>query len=568
MIKRRCLGLVMLALAATSLSAQETLPLPAVAAIKDATVMIVTSSGTDTLTGGSGSGSGFLFRVDGQTGYVATNQHVVRPRGGPSGAALTITVVLRSGAQNEQKVRGEVVASSSQPDLAIIKINDVRDPPAPIDILKETEPVETMPVHVFGFPFGDSLALGRGSPSVVVGKGSISSVRRDSLGKISTVLIDGALNPGNSGGPIIDTQGRLVGVAVAAIRGANIGIAIPRRDLLELLAGHPTGFSITAINHRQTMVDLTVRVPLFDPFDNIKEVTLLYNLTGSVLVKSNPHGPQTTWAPLPGASQTKLKIQAHQAEGTIAIVPPPGKGVELVYQFAYAGERGQTNFTRPGRYLFGTRRVTSSKAAAFLPLYPWGDVVDPDGDCKVVPENGRLNFEVPGSLHDLNAEIGKLNAPRVVQDIEGDFVVQVKVCGELQPGGPGTRHDAFPYNGAGLVVWLDGDHYIRMERGAVLRNSRVGALLLCQKHEGDGPLLRKNAFLEEGDVYLKLERRGRHIAGFYSTDGQQWAETSPIEVDWPARLKVGLSAVNSAFTPLSIRFEEFSVRNPTSDGLE
>ena len=147
-------------------------------------------------------------------------------------------------------------------------------------MLKETEPVETMAVHVFGFPFGDSLALGRGSPSVVVGRGSVSSVRRGPGGRISTVLIDGALNPGNSGGPIVDAGGRLVGVAVASIRGANIGIAIPRRDLLDLLEGHPAGFAVTAIEYRAGAADLTVRASLFDPFDHIKEVTLLHGVPG------------------------------------------------------------------------------------------------------------------------------------------------------------------------------------------------------------------------------------------------------------------------------------------------
>ncbi len=167
MVMYRALVLVMAGLAAGSAGAQESLPLPAVAAIKDATVMIITSAGSDL--GRGGSGSGFLIRVDGETGYVATKGHVIRgPEG--SGGAPAITVVLRNGTEKQQKVGGEVVASSSEPDLAIIKINGVKDMPAPLDVLKETEPVETMPVHVFGFPFGDSLALGRGSPSVVVGK--------------------------------------------------------------------------------------------------------------------------------------------------------------------------------------------------------------------------------------------------------------------------------------------------------------------------------------------------------------------------------------------------------------
>jgi regulation of enolase protein 1 (concanavalin A-like superfamily) len=433
-------------------------------------------------------------------------------------------------------------------------------------VAKETEPVETMPVHVFGFPFGESLALGRGSPSVVVGKGSVSSVRRDGSGKIVTVLIDGALNPGNSGGPVVDTQGRLVGVAVASIRGANIGIAIPRHELLEVLEGHPRGLTIKAIKFREKSADLSVSADLFDPFDNIKKVSLIHGLAANVSVQSRPGGPRPKWEPLSGGKRTELEVKAQHADGTIAIEAQAEKGIELVYQMAYVDGRGQTTFTRPGRYLFGARGPAKAKAGGAPGPQAWGDVVDPDGDCKVVTADGGLNLEVPGSLHDLNAEIGKLNAPRVVQEVEGDFTISVRVRGEFQPEGPGTRHEALPYNGAGLVIWLDDDHNVRLERGAVLRNSRVGALLLWQKHDGEEPPAHKNAFLEEGDVYLKVERRGSRLAGFYSTDGEQWGETAPMEINWPARLKVGLSAVNSAFSPLSVRFEEFTLSNGPVDG--
>jgi S1-C subfamily serine protease len=71
------LAIVIVGLATATAGGQETLPLPAVAAIKEATVMITTTVGADS--GVRGSGSGFLIRVDGQTGYVATNHHVISP---------------------------------------------------------------------------------------------------------------------------------------------------------------------------------------------------------------------------------------------------------------------------------------------------------------------------------------------------------------------------------------------------------------------------------------------------------------------------------------------------------
>ena len=195
---------------------------------------------------GSGqSGSGFLFRVDGKTAYIATNDHVISPPKGLFRNRPAIKVILRSGTrQRAHRVPAEVLATSAESDLAILRITDVPDLPAPIDVARETELVETMPVYVFGFPFGKGLAQGRGRPSVVVGKGSVSSIRRDDDGNLVAVLIDGALNPGNSGGPVVDTQGRLVGVAVAAVRGANIGIAIAQPDLRAMLAADRAGLNL------------------------------------------------------------------------------------------------------------------------------------------------------------------------------------------------------------------------------------------------------------------------------------------------------------------------------------
>ncbi len=218
----RCVvAILIIGLSAGTAGAQESLTARTVGAVKDATVMIATTDPDDPGVGVSG--SGFLFRVEGQTGYIATNRHVISPHGGGSSKRPTIKVIVRSGSRGERTATAEVVAATTEPDLAILRVSGVPDWPAPIDLSKETELVETMPVFVFGFPFGAALAPDRGRPSVVVGKGSVSSIRRDQDGRISAVLIDGALNPGNSGGPVVDAQGRLVGIAVAAIRAPTSG---------------------------------------------------------------------------------------------------------------------------------------------------------------------------------------------------------------------------------------------------------------------------------------------------------------------------------------------------------
>ena len=556
---RWALVLVMVAPAMMAAGAQESLPLKTVAAIKDATVMITTiASNGDP----GGSGSGFLIRVDGQTAYVATNHHVISPPKLSKTGRPIITVVLRCGARGERRVPAEVAAASAEPDLAILKIIGVPNLPAPIDVLKETELFETMAVWVFGFPFGEGLALGRGNPSVVVGKGSVSSVRRDLDDKVLMVLIDGALNPGNSGGPVVDAQGRLVGVAVASIHGANIGFTIPRPELLAMFSGRPGEPRFTASANRDGTAELAIEVPLLDPFDSVKNIALLYEIGGTGPVQSRPTGQETSsWKPLSDAAKLELKLAAKQGRGSFSIKVEPGKDVDLIYQFAVLDAQGRRRHTKPGHYFLSVLRAAASggKAAA---IRLWGDAIDPDGDCKILLDKGGLSFGVPGTLHDLNRDFSKMNSPRVVQDVDGDFIAQVKVCGEFRPTGPATRPGGTPFNGAGLLLWLDAGQFIRLERAEVLQEERVGAFVLFERHEIDGPALLNTAYLEQGDVYLRIERRGNRISGFYGTDGQQWAEVKPVEVHWPARLKVGLDVVNSAFSPLSVRFEEFSIKKP------
>src|SRR5205823_13549508 len=138
------------------------------------------------------------------------------PQGGapPRPRVPLIEVVFNGGRRTETVVRAEVVAADPFRDLAILRVRNAKDLPKPINLTAKPELVETLPVYIFGFPFGEALSTSRGHPAVTVGKGSISSVREDDRGEQKIVQIDGDLNPGNSGGPVVDAKGRLIGVAV------------------------------------------------------------------------------------------------------------------------------------------------------------------------------------------------------------------------------------------------------------------------------------------------------------------------------------------------------------------
>ena len=327
-----------------------------------------------------------------------------------------------------------------------------------------------------------------------------------------------------------------------------------------MLAGRPQGLLVAA-GARDGMVELALDVPLLDPFDKLNKISFLYDLGAIDGVKPRQIGQEIVWGPLPGAKKIELKIGGRRARGSVAVPAVPGKDVELTYQLRIEDDRGAAHFTKPGHYFLAVPQDGAPGGIANA-IRPWGDVIDPDGDCKIKFENGGLALEVPGTLHDLTTQMDKINAPRIVQEIDGDFVARVKVSGEFQPTAPATRDGGVPFNGAGLLLWLDADHFIRVERAAVLQNEKIGAFLLIEQHERDQPMVSEYAYIEEGNVYLKVERRGDQILTRSSTDGLQWVEAKPLIAPWPARLKVGLAAINSSSRPVSVRFEEFAIRKP------
>jgi S1-C subfamily serine protease len=194
-----------------------------------------------TLGGIAGSGSGFV--LDG-SGLIVTNAHVVD-------GASTVTVQLASGRQLD----GRVVGSDPSSDIALLRVEAPR---------QELHPL----------PLGDSAAVAVGDPVVAIGNplglersltaGVVSGLNRtiDSpsgatiAGAIQT---DASLNPGSSGGPLLDAQGRVIGVNAQIAPGGNpgIGYAIPvntvRRVVADLKAGRTPARAYMGVRIEQAL---------------------------------------------------------------------------------------------------------------------------------------------------------------------------------------------------------------------------------------------------------------------------------------------------------------------------
>lgn len=217
-----------------------------------------------------------------------------------------------------------------------------------------------------------------------------------------------------------------------------------------------------------------------------------------------------------------------------------------------------------GSFTIGTKpRVKSGPKpeAEGKELAGWGTSIDPDGDCTISPTEKTLSVSVPGTLHDLNADIDKYNAPRILREVDGDFEIQVKVVGDFKPGTKALRAKTLPYNGGGLFVWHDSDNFIRLERGAVVNKGKVNTFAIFEEREGGSRGAMHNGALTAGTAYLKLARKGSRIFGFTSKDGKKWTALKPIDTVWPTDLKVGLDVINSSDQPFTVQFEEFKFKD-------
>ncbi len=152
----------------------------------------------------AGNGSGFFVTCD---GYFVTNHHVI------DGAEEVVVVWKR------KPYIAEIVAKSKNGDLALLKVAGERFKPARFS--KEDTASVGQTVFTSGYPLIDKMGL-----EVKVTKGIVSS-QTGFKGQEDLYQIDAPIQPGNSGGPVADERGNVVGVAVAKFRGAdNVSYAI------------------------------------------------------------------------------------------------------------------------------------------------------------------------------------------------------------------------------------------------------------------------------------------------------------------------------------------------------
>ncbi|WP_341357545.1 trypsin-like peptidase domain-containing protein [Rossellomorea sp. y25] len=175
----------------------------------------------------AGTGSGVLFKKEGDSAYIITNNHVIE-------GASKIEVSLYDG----QKTDAELIGADPLTDLAVLKIDG-----------KYTDNL---------LEVGDSSALRAGEQVIAIGnplgldlsrtvtQGIVSAVDRTipvqtSKGEseLNVIQTDAAINPGNSGGALLNSKGELIGINSAKISNSGVeglGFAIPSKDFLPVVS--------------------------------------------------------------------------------------------------------------------------------------------------------------------------------------------------------------------------------------------------------------------------------------------------------------------------------------------
>jgi len=154
-----------------------------------------------------GSGSGVIVNRE---GMVVTNAHVV-------GEARTVEVGLADG----RTLRGEVLGRDRNIDVAVVRVQAPNLPAAPVGDSDRLE------VGQSAIAIGNPLGLER-----TVTTGVISAVNRNprGVGLADLIQTDAAISPGNSGGPLVDSRGRVIGINTAVLAGqgaSGLGFAVP-----------------------------------------------------------------------------------------------------------------------------------------------------------------------------------------------------------------------------------------------------------------------------------------------------------------------------------------------------
>jgi hypothetical protein len=207
-------------------------------------------------------GTGFFTD---KPGLVLTNAHVMGMMDAESRPPTRIDVTIRSGEADSQTLTGKLIGVDRDSDLALLRVTGTNLPEV-LKVVPAKDLVETQEVFIFGFPLGRELGK-----NITVSRSSVSSLRSEN-GQLKQVQVNGGMHPGNSGGPVTNAKGEVIGVAVSGISGTQIHFAIPGEVVHGFLNGKVVTLAADLGYKDGERVKMPFRIIVVDPLGRLRQV--------------------------------------------------------------------------------------------------------------------------------------------------------------------------------------------------------------------------------------------------------------------------------------------------------
>ncbi len=406
---------------------------------------------------GGSLGSGFIISAD---GFVVTNNHVIAPAtdrsGRVRGTVEQILVTLPDGTEFE----AEVVGADPSSDLAVLKIKSGQ----PLPFVKFGNSSETRVgdwVIAIGNPFG----LGG-----TVTSGIISSVLRTAGGGAYDRYLqtDASINQGNSGGPLFDMQGNVIGInnAIISPSGGNVGIgfAIPAETAAPIVEQLKRGEAVERGY-------LGVSIQPVD--DDLADSLGIDRKRGEIIQMVEPDQPAARAGIEAGDIVLTVNGKAVTSEQTLSfLVANIEPGTTVPIELIRRGERRTVRArvgTRPSDEELRNRQMFSQDQDA--------DEIPEGGDDGASPVIEQLGLQVVDMIPEIARQLG------VSRDLQGVAVLQVNPSSDAARKGIQRRDIILTANYQPVGSIADLEAQVRAARGAD-RN----AVLLRVQRPGGGPL--------------------------------------------------------------------------------
>jgi 2-alkenal reductase len=216
-------------------------------------VTIVAVYGSDPATAERALGSGFVVS---SKGYIVTNSHVITTAGGGAAAKPADRVFVEF--QDHDRVEARIVGWDVFDDVGLIRVAPSAHALAPVPLGDSAAVTVGEPVAAIGSPFGNENSLVVGVVSAT--KRSVDSLTSE-FNLVDAIQTDALINHGNSGGPLFDARGRVIGIT-AQIRSTSggaegVGFAVAinsvKRSMQQLIASGSVSYAFVGV----TTEDLT-----------------------------------------------------------------------------------------------------------------------------------------------------------------------------------------------------------------------------------------------------------------------------------------------------------------------